>query len=54
MVRGGRDNITVVVVDAVGVRGHDDLPSDTAPAGTRDEVDSDTRPTRVRGRAIDG
>jgi protein phosphatase len=54
MVRGGRDNITVVVVDAVGVRGHGDLPSDTAPAGTRDEVDSDTRPTRVRGRAIDG
>lgn len=58
MVRGGRDNITVVVVDAVRVSGHDDVPLDTAPAGARDEVDSDTRPTRIRvqgrERAIDG
>jgi len=58
MVRGGRDNITVVVVDAVSVRGHDRIPVDTAPAGTRDEVDSDTRPTRIRaqgqGRADHG
>jgi len=31
MVRGGRDNITVVVVDAVRVAGCDDIPYDTAP-----------------------
>ncbi|CAI9389978.1 PP2C family protein-serine/threonine phosphatase [Microbacterium sp. T2.11-28] len=46
MVRGGRDNITVVVVDAVTVRGHDEVPVDTAQAAARDEeIDSDTRPS---------
>ncbi|CAN7162669.1 protein phosphatase 2C domain-containing protein [Microbacterium sp. LjRoot45] len=54
MVRGGRDNITVVIVDAVGVRGHDDVPVDTAQAGGRDEVDSDTRPTRGRAHSAGG
>jgi serine/threonine protein phosphatase PrpC len=64
MVQGGRDNITVVVVDAVGVLGHDELPGDTAPAAVRDEVDGDTHPSRARrqgsasamsrGRASDG
>jgi protein phosphatase len=64
MVQGGRDNITVVVVDAVGVLGHDDVPGDTAPAAVRDEVDGDTHPSRARrqssastvsrGRASDG
>jgi serine/threonine protein phosphatase PrpC len=51
MVRGGRDNITVVIVDAVTVRGHDDVPVDTAQAAGRDEeIDSDTRPTRARSQ----
>ncbi len=55
MVRGGRDNITVVIVDAVSVRGHDDdVPADTAPAGGRADVDSDTRPSQGRGRTGDG
>lgn len=55
MVRGGRDNITVIVVDAVSVRGCDDVPLDTAPAGARVEtdadtdIDSDTRPVPSRG-----
>ncbi|MFT4281129.1 PP2C family protein-serine/threonine phosphatase [Microbacterium sp.] len=49
MLRGGRDNITVVVVDAVSVAGHDDdAPCDTAPAPARDEIDADTRPTAAR------
>jgi len=50
MVRGGRDNITVVVVDAVSVRGHDEVPVDTAQAAGRDEIDSDTRPSRGRAQ----
>jgi len=51
MVRGGRDNITVVIVEAVTVRGHDDVPVDTAQAAGRDEeIDSDTRPTRARSQ----
>lgn len=50
MVRGGRDNITAVVVDAVGVAGFDDVPFDTAPAGGRADVDTDTRPIPGRGR----
>lgn len=53
MVRGGRDNITVVIVDAVSVRGHDDIPVDTAPAGARDEIDSDTRPSRARAQGAE-
>jgi len=47
MVRGGRDNITVVVVDAVEVTGYDDAPYDTMPAGqdaVAAEPDGDTRP----------
>ncbi|MFT3798009.1 PP2C family protein-serine/threonine phosphatase [Microbacterium sp.] len=44
LLRGGRDNITAVVVDALAVGGHDDV-FDTAPAGARrNEPDSDTRP----------
>jgi protein phosphatase len=54
MVRGGRDNITVVIVDAVSVAGYDDVPFDTAPAGARSDVDSDTRPVPGRGRATHG
>ena len=50
MVRGGRDNITAVIVDAVTVRGHDDVPVDTAQVAGRDEIDSDTRPTRARSQ----
>lgn len=50
MVRGGRDNITAVIVDAVTVRGHDDVPVDTAQAAGREEIDSDTRPTRARSQ----
>jgi protein phosphatase len=54
MVRGGRDNITAVIVDAVSVAGYDDVPFDTAPAGARSDVDSDTRPSSGRGRTIHG
>lgn len=50
MLQGGRDNITVVVVDAVEVSGESDLPADTAPAAARDEVDEDTHPTRSRAQ----
>lgn len=45
LLRGGRDNITAIVVDAVLVSGHDDDMFDTAPAGARQgEPDGDTRP----------
>lgn len=44
LVRGGRDNITAIVVDAIGVGGDEDL-FDTAPAGgRRADLDEDTRP----------
>lgn len=46
MVRGGRDNITVVVVDTVSVRGHGDLPADTSPS-YESEIDADTHPRSV-------
>ncbi len=50
LLRGGRDNITAVVVDAVLVSGHEDDMFDTAPAGARgNEPDSDTRPRASRG-----
>lgn len=45
LLRGGRDNVTAVVVDALAVSGHDDDLYDTAPAGgRRAEPDADTRP----------
>lgn len=57
MVRGGRDNITVVVVDAVRVAGSDDAPYDTAPhdrpgAAADDDIDTDTRPRAGAGRGL--
>ncbi len=53
MLRGGRDNITAVVVDALRVAGDDDDAYDTAPAGARpSEVDADTRP-RAATRGTD-
>lgn len=51
MLRGGRDNITALVVDAVRVRsrapraGHDTLPGEPAD----DHVDGDTLPRAVAG-----
>ena len=50
MLRGGRDNITAVVVDATAVRSRADRPSDhhTAPtASVADEIDGDTLPRAV-------
>jgi len=52
MLRGGRDNITAVVVDALSVTGDEDA-YDTTPAGARvSEVDADTRP-RAATRGTD-
>ena len=49
LLKGGRDNITAVVVDAVSVGGADEDMFDTAPAGARRvDPDGDTKP---RGRA---
>ncbi len=56
LLRGGRDNITAIVVDALSVRGHDDV-FDTAPSAGKgtpadSEIDSDTRPrAATRGTA---
>ncbi|NLP85059.1 serine/threonine-protein phosphatase [Microbacterium sp. CFH 90308] len=50
MVRGGRDNITAVVVDATAVRtrGTGSCESDTVPAGTPlDDIDGDTLPRAI-------
>ncbi len=49
MLRGGRDNITAVVVDATAVRSRGDRPGDdTAPAAPiADEFDGDTLPRAV-------
>ena len=50
MVRGGRDNITALVVDAVAVRtrGSGSWESDTVPAGAPvDEIDGDTLPRAI-------
>jgi protein phosphatase len=47
MLRGGRDNITALVVDATAVRARDDRPApvDTAESSlVDDEIDGDTRP----------
>ncbi|MCT9819247.1 protein phosphatase 2C domain-containing protein [Microbacterium sp. W1N] len=68
MVRGGRDNITVVIVDAVRVAGSDDDDYDTAPH-RRDlagrgavadvapdlsdiDIDTDTRPRAGAGKGL--
>lgn len=49
LVRGGRDNVTAIVVDAVSVNGHDDI-YDTAPAGGRSsDIEEDTRPRAGAG-----
>ena len=50
VVRGGRDNITAIVVDATSVRtrGGRSWESDTVPAGTPvDEIDGDTLPRAI-------
>ncbi|WP_169583054.1 MULTISPECIES: protein phosphatase 2C domain-containing protein [Microbacterium] len=49
MLRGGRDNITALVVDATSVRARDGRPGDhTAPtAPVADEIDGDTLPRVV-------
>lgn len=45
LLRGGRDNVTAVVVDALAVSGRDDALYDTAPAGGRRAApDGDTCP----------
>lgn len=49
LARGGRDNITAVVVDAIEVAGYVDL-FDTAPAGGR-AADADTIPRPANGRS---
>jgi protein phosphatase len=53
MVRGGRDNITAIVVDALAVRsranrapGHDTVPV-SAPIGSTADIDEDTLPRAV-------
>jgi len=44
---GGRDNVTVIVVDVRALDGHDDASSQTTPRG-HDEPDDDTLPRRSR------
>jgi protein phosphatase len=56
MLRGGRDNITALVVDAVAVRTDvarpaADDPRGAAPSVVEDEVDGDTRPRVPAGGA---
>ena len=46
LLHGGRDNVTVIVIDALGDPGDDDF--DTVPAGGRD-ADTDTRPRAALG-----
>ena len=47
LLHGGRDNVTVIVVDALG---EDDDVYDTVPAGGRsDDADIDTRPRAAAG-----
>jgi protein phosphatase len=49
MLRGGRDNITALVVDAVAVHSRANRPSDhdTTPSASVDEIDGDTLPRVV-------
>lgn len=48
MLRGGRDNITALVVDATAVRSRASRPGDhTAPSPVADEIDGDTLPRAV-------
>lgn len=50
LLHGGRDNVTVIVVDAVGDGEGDDDIFDTVPAGGRsDDADIDTRPRAAAG-----
>ncbi|SDG43045.1 PP2C family protein-serine/threonine phosphatase [Microbacterium pygmaeum] len=54
MLRGGRDNITAIVVDALQVRARDQRTPerDTLPGGAdaaTDDIDSDTRPRVAAG-----
>lgn len=47
LLHGGRDNVTVIVIDAHGDAGD---PFDTAPAGSRvSDADTDTRPRAAAG-----
>ena len=48
MLRGGRDNITAVVVDAVRVSGFEDA-YDTVPTGVGADADIETRPRAATG-----
>ena len=54
MLRGGRDNITALVVDATAVRSRGGHPGDhTAPsAPVADEIDGDTLPRAVAARGF--